>query len=84
MSTVETILSRMMNDADFADAVFANVEKALAEYSLSHDELLKFSDLSRAQFDSMVANPEDRKSLGRALGSSSPILYNALTNNENL
>jgi len=60
MSTIETILSRMMNDAAFADSVFATAEKALAEYSLSADEFAKFKDLSKAQFEGM--SPEDRKS----------------------
>ncbi|MBV6395286.1 MAG: hypothetical protein HFACDABA_00861 [Anaerolineales bacterium] len=59
MST-ETILSRMMSDAKFAESVFTDAAKALAEYKLSADDLAKFKGLSRAQFEAMT--PEERKS----------------------
>jgi len=63
MSTIETILSRMMNDPEFADAIFANAEKALAEYDLSADEIAKFKGMSRADFEDLAsASPENRKS----------------------
>jgi len=65
MSTIETILTRMMNDTAFADTVFADAQRALAEYNLPHDELSKFRELSRAQFVAMT--PGERKSL--SLGS---------------
>ena len=58
--SVETILSRMISDSAFADAVFTDAEKALAEYKLSAEEIAKFKGLSRAHFESML--PEDRKS----------------------
>ena len=58
--TVESVLTRAMSDASFAEAVFADAEKALAEYTLSAEELAKFKALTRAQFDGMSA--EDRKS----------------------
>jgi len=65
MSTINTVLSRMMSEPAFADAVFADVEKALAEYNLSTDELAKFKDISRADFDAFAsASPEERKSFG--------------------
>ena len=64
MSTTETILTRMMNDSVFANAVFADVEKALAgyDYDLSAEEIAKFKAMSRAEFDALVAIPEERKS----------------------
>jgi hypothetical protein len=62
MNSIETILSRMMTEKAFADAVFANAEKALAEYSLSADELARFKSLSKAEFEAM--GTEDRKSFG--------------------
>lgn len=58
--TTQTILSRMSSDPAFADAVFTDAAKALAEYNLPAEELAKFKDLSRAQFDGM--SPEERKS----------------------
>lgn len=61
MSTIEIILSRMMNDPAFADVVFADAETALAEYNLSAEEVMKFKGLSRAQFD--VMTPGERKSM---------------------
>jgi len=65
MSKIETILDRMMNEPDFADAVFADVEKTLAEYKLSAEELSKYKDISREDFDAFAsASPEERKSLG--------------------
>ena len=64
MSTITTILDRMMNEPAFADAVFANVEKALAEYDLSADDIAKFKEISRADFEVFAsASPEERKSL---------------------
>lgn len=62
MSAVEAILTRMMQDPAFAEAIFSDAEKALAEYSLSAEEASKFKELSRAQFDVIATNPEDRKS----------------------
>ena len=61
MST-ETILTRMMSDPAFAEAVFADAAKALAEYNLSAEDLVKFKELTRAQFEGM--STEDRKSFG--------------------
>ena len=63
MSTLETILSRMMSEYAFSEAVFANAEQALAEYNLPTLEIEKFKAMSRADFASFVsAPPEDRKS----------------------
>jgi len=58
--SAETILSRMMSDAKFAEAVFTDAGKALAEYNLSAEDLAKFKGLDRAQFEAMT--PEERKS----------------------
>lgn len=66
MSTIETILERMMNDPAFADAVFADAEKALTDYNLSVEDLTKFRNLSRAQFDTM--STEERKSFFVIIG----------------
>ncbi len=59
MST-ETILTRMMSDSAFAEAVFTDAEKALAEYNLSTEDLAKFKGLTHAHFQAM--STEDRKS----------------------
>ena len=59
MST-QTILSRMIEEPAFADAVFTDAAKALAEYNLSAEELAKFKGLTRAHFEGM--SPEERKS----------------------
>ena len=66
MTTTETILTRMMNDSVFANAVFADAERALAgyDYDLSTEEIAKFKGLTRTQFDALVAIPEERKSFG--------------------
>lgn len=61
MSTIETILSRMMREPAFAEAVFTNAEKALAEYNLKPEEYAAFKALSRAEFDAQAV--EGRKSM---------------------
>ena len=65
MSKIKTILDRMMNDPAFAESIFADAETALAEYDLSSDEISKFKNLSRADFESYAStSPEERKSFG--------------------
>jgi hypothetical protein len=61
MSTIETILSRAMSDHAFADALFADPEKALAEYDLPADVIEKFKKMSRAEFESL--DTEERQSM---------------------
>lgn len=58
--SVESILTKAMSDAQFADELFADPEKALAGYDLTAEEKAKFQGLTRAQFEGM--SPEDRKS----------------------
>ena len=60
--SVENILSRAMSDAKFADSLFANLEQALAGFELTAEETSKFKGLSRAEFDSLMSSPEERKS----------------------
>ena len=65
MSMIQTIVERMMNEPAFADAVFADTGKALAEYDLSADELAKLKGITRADFEAFAsASPEERKSMG--------------------
>lgn len=66
MSALENILVRMMNDAEFADAVFTDPEMALEEYGLPVDEVAKFDGLTREQFAAM--SPDDRKSMATFVG----------------
>lgn len=62
--SVETILSRAMSDAKFADSLFASPDQALNGYDLTAEEADTLKHLSRADFDQYVkASPEDRKSL---------------------
>jgi hypothetical protein len=64
MSTIESILSRMMQESEFAEAVFADAEKALAEYDLPADEIKLFQESFRADFEALAAaSPEERKSM---------------------
>jgi hypothetical protein len=53
-----------MNDASFAQAVFFDAQKALAEYDLSLEELEKFKALSNVKVDDFLYNSteEERKS----------------------
>ena len=59
---VETVLSKAMSDAKFADALFADPEKALAGFDLTGEEKSNLKNLSRAEFDALVAAPEERRS----------------------
>ena len=62
--SVESVLSKAMSDAKFADALFADPEKALAGYDLTAEEFAKFKGLTRADFEIYAkATPEERKSL---------------------
>ena len=62
MSTIESILTRCMSDPAFAEALIAKPTETLAEYNLPADELAQFQGLSRIEIDTLVANPENRKS----------------------
>ena len=64
MSTTETILSRMMHESNFATAVLSDAETALAEYELPADELERFKQISKADFEALAnASPEARQSM---------------------
>ena len=76
MSTIKNILDRMITDPDFTEAVFADAEKALAEYNLSAEEMDKFKDISRVDFEAFAAaSPEERKSMGQATGGTGYTFY---------
>jgi len=63
MSVIETILSRAMNDPDYANLLFADPDQALAEYDLTDEEIAKLKSISRTRFEAL--EPEERKSLSR-------------------
>ena len=65
MPAIENILERMITETTFAESVFADAEKALAEYDLSFEEVARFKNLSRTDFESYAStSPEERKSFG--------------------
>ncbi len=70
MSDLETILARAMSDPAFADALFADPEKALAEYDLPAEVIAKFKSMSQAEFEALDA--EDRRSMSALLGAKQP------------
>ena len=67
---IEAVLLRAISDTAFADALFEDAEKALAEYNLTAEDIAKFKGLfskdsndtqsaasgSRKSFDNMVPN----------------------------
>jgi len=73
MSKLENILIRMMNDPEFAGAVFDDPQLALAEYDLSVDEIGKFKELTHEQFAAM--SPDDRKSMISFVGGWGSSMY---------
>ena len=63
MSITETILTRMMSEPAFAEAVFTDAKKTLAEYNLSAEEFSKLNNISRADFEKFASTaPEERRS----------------------
>jgi hypothetical protein len=63
--SVETILSRAMSDAKFAESLFANPEPTLAGYDLTTEEAAAFKSIDRADVEAFEkASPEERKSFG--------------------
>jgi ligand-binding sensor domain-containing protein len=75
MFTIQTILSHMMNDPAFADAVFANAEKALVEYNLPADEIARFKGISRMDLEALASHTlEERKSLATGLDAQGRLL----------
>jgi hypothetical protein len=73
--TIETILSRAMSDATFAETLFANPEKALAGYDLTADEIANVKGMARTDFDKFSsASPEERKSMGFQLNHNETVL----------
>ena len=62
---IESVLSRAMSDSAFADALFANADKALVGFDLTAEEKVSLKSMSRMDFDKFKnASPEDRKSFG--------------------
>jgi len=67
MSTLETILLRAMNDPKFAELLFNDFDEALAEYSLGDEDIAKFRNMSRVDFDTLMSmSPDERKSFSLA------------------
>jgi len=66
MSVLETILTRAMNDPEFADLLFTDSEKALTEYNLAANVLAKFKSMSRTEFETI--STEERLSLAKVTG----------------
>ena len=61
--TVESILTKAMSDSAFANALFADLDKALAGYDLTAEEMSSLKSMSRADFEKAAnGSPEERKS----------------------
>lgn len=62
--SVESILSRAMSDAAYGDLLFADPDRALADFELTAEETAKLKSLSRTEFNMLMSSPEERKSFG--------------------
>ena len=63
--SVESVLSKAMSDASFADALFTDPEKTLAGFDLTKEEIASFKDLSRDDLGKMAGvTIEERVSMG--------------------
>jgi len=54
--SIETILDRAMNDVEFATQMLINPKEALADYSLTAEEMARFESLSHADFEAFNNN----------------------------
>jgi hypothetical protein len=60
---IQAILTRAMSDRIFADELFANTDQALANYTLTADEIIKLKRLFSLQADGHTSTaPEKYKS----------------------
>ena len=74
--SVETILSRAMSDAKFADSLFTSPEKAFADYDLTTEEATALKGMTRADVDAFAnSSPEERKSMGKDLNHNETALH---------
>jgi len=73
MSTLETVLSRAMSDAAFAEQLFADAEKALAGYDLTTDEVVQIKSMSRTEFQATAT--EERKSFFVIIGNNTEEMH---------
>jgi hypothetical protein len=62
-NTVETILSRPISDAAFAEQLFTDPDQALAGYDLTAEENASLKHLSRADFDKARQSPPAKMAL---------------------
>ena len=60
--TFETVLTLAMGDPSFANEIFASPEQALDGFDLTAEELNKFKEMTRVEFE--VSALENRKSFG--------------------
>ena len=64
-NSVESILSRAMSDAAFAELLFSGPDEALAGYDLTREEIANLKSMPRPAFERAFAgSPEERKSFG--------------------
>ena len=65
--SVETILSRAMNDVEFAVELLCNPRQALSGYQLTSQEETQFKRLAQVDFEAFPSiSPEERQSFGRS------------------
>jgi len=74
MSTIETILSRAMSEPEFAELLFTDFDRAMAEYDLSTEEYARLKAISRTEFEALAL--EDRKSMMKHVAN---VKYNDFT-----
>ena len=60
--TFETVLTLAMGDPSFANEIFASPEQALDGFDLTAEELNKFKEMTRVEFEASAL--ENRKSFG--------------------
>jgi len=63
MSVIESILTRAMQEPEFAERLFNDLEAAVADYRLSTTDLNQLEKLSYSNLSSLpTITPEERKS----------------------
>jgi nucleoid DNA-binding protein len=63
MSSIEAILTHAMSDRAFAELLFTDVDKAVAGYDLTAEEIASLKAMPRQELDRFAQAPaEERKS----------------------
>jgi hypothetical protein len=69
LESVQTIIGRVVTEAEYRELLFSDPDKALEGYELTEEEVATLKGLEREKFDAVAGELEERISRwGMALG----------------